>query len=248
MRLPASFRIVVLGSVALLSGLNAQSPGRLTGQVLADETGKPLAGFTVVAVQRVAPSPPVVLRAVADSDGVYAIENAPPGAYAICVTTQSVYLDPCAWGAPVAGVAGGPSQDIRLRLGIPVVVRVVDVDGHAAGRDPNKPGSVVAVTLADAQGRERLVPLTNRGAGIYEYSYLTLPQAALRVKVASGEFLLADDSGSPIDERGHIFAVTTPSAAAAAPEQPRIRPPFTAPRFGPAPVTVLVKIRAKKGA
>jgi hypothetical protein len=247
MRMPVSFRIAVLSGVALLSGLKAQSPGRLTGRVLADKTGKPLAGFTVVAVQRVAPSPPVVLRGVADSDGVYAIDNAPPGAYAICVTTQSVYLDPCAWGAPVAGVAAGPSQDIRLRLGIPVVVRVVDAQEHAASRDPKKPGSVVAVSLADAQGRERLVPLTNRGTNIYEYSYLTLPQAALRVKVASGEFLLADDSGSPIDERGHIFAVTTPSAAVGATEQPRIRPPFTVGRFGPAPVVVPVRIRGKKG-
>jgi hypothetical protein len=72
------------------------------------------------------------------------------------------------------------------------VVWVVDPAGHAAGRDPHKPGSVVAVTLRSASARERPLPLTHQGGRVYEYSFLAPENAALRVKVASGEFLLAD--------------------------------------------------------
>jgi len=81
---------------------------------------------------------------------------------------------------------------------------------------------------------------------VYEYSYLTPAETALRLRVSSNEFFLADAAGSPIDERGHIFSVTTPSAAASASKRPQRRVPFTVVRFGPPPVVVPVKIRGKK--
>jgi hypothetical protein len=80
---------------------------------------------------------------------------------------------------------------------------------------------------------------------VYEYSYLTPAETALRLKVASNEFFLADASGSPIDERGHIFSVKTPSATAP-PKRPNMRLPFSVVRFGPPPVVLPVKIRGKK--
>jgi hypothetical protein len=82
---------------------------------------------------------------------------------------------------------------------------------------------------------------------VYEYSYLTPAETALRLKVASNEFFLADASGSPIDERAHISSVTTPAATARASERRSKRLPFTVVRFGPPPVVVPVKIRGRKG-
>jgi hypothetical protein len=118
---------------------------------------------------------------------------------------------------PITASAGGPAQEIRLRLGIPVAV-----DGRF-GRLRGQPGpeeawSVLAVILADASGIERPIPLTNQGGAVYEYSYLAPARTALRVKVSSNEFLLADGSGSPIDERGQVFSAVTPSVTARSPE------------------------------
>jgi len=192
------------------------------------------------------PGAPVILRALTNEEGTYVIDGAPAGSYGLCVHAGTAYLDPCDWGVPVAGSAGGASQEIRLRLGIRVVVKLHDPSGHAANRDPKKPGSPLAVTVAGASGRERPLPLTNYGGGVYEYSYLTPAETALRLRVSSNEFLLADASGSPIDERGHMFSVTTPSAAASASKRPERRVPFSVVRFGPPPLVVPVKVRGRK--
>ena len=90
------------------------------------------------------------------------------------------------------------------------------------------------------------MPVVSYSDRMYEYSYLAPARAALRVKVSSSEFLLTDGSDSRIDERGHVFSITTPSLEARTPALPNIRFPFTAPRFGPQPVVIPVKIRGKK--
>lgn len=240
-------RILLIGCAMLASGVYAQSSGRLAGRVLADHNGKPLGGVTVVAARRIAPAPPVILRMVTDAQGRYSIDAASAGSYSVCIHAGTAYLNPCEWGSPVTVSTSDPAQEIRLRLGVRVVVKADDSSGHSASRDPNPPGSVLAVTLADGSGIEHPVPLTSEGAGIYEYSYLAPAQTALRLKVSSSHFLLADSSGSPIDERGHVFPVTTPSLAARSSALQNIRLPFTPPRFGPPPVAVPVRIRGKKG-
>ncbi|MCX6618375.1 MAG: carboxypeptidase-like regulatory domain-containing protein [Acidobacteria bacterium] len=239
-------RILFAGCIALASGIYAQPPARLTGRVTAEETGKPLAGVTVLATQQISSGRPVILRALTNGDGAYVIDGAPPGSYGLCIHAGTAYLDPCEWGGPVASSPGGASQEIRLRLGIRLVVKLDDASGYAANRDPKKPGSPLAVTVAGASGRERPVPLTSQGGGVYEYSYLTPPDTVLRLRVASNEFLLADASGSAIDERGYVFSVTTPSAVTPPSGRPSRRLPFTLVRFGPPPVLVPVKIRGKK--
>ncbi len=110
-------RIILVECVALLLRIYAQPSSRLTGRVVADESGKPLAGVTVLATQRIAPGPPVILRVLTDGDGSYAIDNAAAGAYNLCFHAGTAYLDPCDWGAPIRALAGGPAQEIRLRLG-----------------------------------------------------------------------------------------------------------------------------------
>lgn len=137
-------------------------------------------------------------------------------------------------------------QESRLRLGVRVVIKVNDAAAHAVGLRADRPGSILAVTLADGSGVERPVPFETQSGGTYEYSYLAPAQKALRLKVSSSQFLLADGSGLPIDERGHVFPIVTPLPAARKPGVPNIRLPFTAPRFGPPPVVVSVGIRGRR--
>lgn len=240
-----NLRVLLLTCLVFTSSVKAQSPGGLSGIILADDTSRPLAGVTVVATQHVPARPAVIRRAVTAADGTYMFDGVPPGAYALCVHAGLAYLNPCEWESPVVRAAGGPSQEIRLRRGIPVVVKLIDTFGEAADRGPKRLPPA-AVTVRAGAGRDRPMAVTNRGAGAYEYSCVAPPETALRVRVSSREFLLADVSGLPIDERGHAFSVTTPSAAKAS-GPPKIPiPPFGAGRPGPPTVVLTVQVRGKK--
>jgi len=117
---------VVSWCLALAAALSAQAPGRLTGRVVAEETGLPVAGRTVQAMERKASGAPTILRAVTNANGTYAIVGAPAGTYMICAPRMGVYLDPCEWGPPVLASTGTPAPDLRLQLGVQVTLRVND--------------------------------------------------------------------------------------------------------------------------
>ena len=216
-------RNVVSWCLALASALSAQAPGRLTGRVVAEESGQPLAGRTVQAMERKASGAPTILRAVTDANGTYAIDGAPAGTYMLCAPRSGVYLDPCEWGPPILASTGTPAPDLRLQLGVQVTLRVNDPLGLAATL--GMPGSGVSVTLT--QGRKSWgLPLGRQGGASYDYSDLLPSGRTVGIRVASGQFLLADDSGSPIAD-AYVFSVATPSAPAP-------------------PVVVQVRIRGKK--
>ena len=154
-----NLRNVVSWCLALASALSAQSPARLTGRVVAEESGQPVAGRTVQAIERKASGAPTILRAVTDVNGRYAINGAPAGTYILCAPRAGLYLDPCEWGPPVMASTGTPAPDMRLELGVQVRVRIDDPLDLAANPGPQRPGSAVLVTLREG-GEARALPLS----------------------------------------------------------------------------------------
>ncbi len=224
-RMATNPRNVVSWCLALALALSAQSPGRLTGRVVAEESGLPVAGRAVQAMERKASGAPTILRAVTDANGTYAIDGAPAGTYMLCAPRSGVYLDPCEWGPPITASTGAPSPEMRLRLGIQVTLHVDDPLGLAAMGGLQRPGSAVSVTLTEG-GKARVLPLATQGALSYEYSELIPPGRTVQIRVASSTFLLADGAGAPIAD-GYVFSVVTPAAPGS-------------------PVVVQVRIRGKK--
>jgi hypothetical protein len=106
-----SLMIVAFGLVpASVSGQN------LTGSVVADDTGSPLVGATVVATQKTASfsQRPSIYKVLVDGAGQYSM-TLPAGQYQLCVHSAGVYLDPCLWGS--AGVASVASAAVSVHFG-----------------------------------------------------------------------------------------------------------------------------------
>jgi len=110
----------------------AASGQSLTGTVIADDTAAPLAGATVVAVQKGAQSSqsPFVYKATTDSAGQYAFVVS-PSQYTVCVHNDGIYLDPCQWGGTSATslTSGTASIPLRLKKGAWIIVRIHDLKG-----------------------------------------------------------------------------------------------------------------------
>lgn len=230
--------------------LSAQTGGRVSGAILSDETGAPIVGATVVAVQQSSnfgKVGPAIFRSTTELDGSYAIANVPSGDYLLCLYEAGDYLDPCQWGpATNATIATGTtSLDIRVRKGVRLAVRVGDAENLVAQYKKSSPdasaipGAFIRITVTDTQGKMRTLPLTYASERLYEYSTLVPPDTDLTLNVSSSFFMLADQSDNPIGEQGYSapLRLSIPK-----PPDPRIRLPFA---FLDRRATVIpVKIRA----
>lgn len=93
------------GTVSLTVGLDRSSaPSALTGRVVDDATGTPLAGASVWVGTRLATS---------DADGRYAIYELHPGSYSL--TASAVGYVPESLGDALSIVPGWNARDVRLR-------------------------------------------------------------------------------------------------------------------------------------
>lgn len=172
MKIRGLITLAVFASVLL-----AQNRGSLAGKVLADDTGKPLAGVMVVTIagSSIQEGRSSVFRSVTDENGAYFLPGLPPGTYRICVSDAKDYLDPCQWGPETSiNVVDTPANlNLRLRKGARLVVRIADPNGLVAGYKKaveaaaSVPGAFTNVTLSDAEGNSKLVPLTHWADNIY---------------------------------------------------------------------------------
>ncbi len=247
---------ISLAVVLVPLSLVAQERGQLTGKLLAQGSGRPILGARIVGVKQepaYSTSGPTVIRAITDSIGSYRFENVPTGFYRLCVYEAGDYLDPCQWSRPAEAAvsAGTVSLDIRLEQGVWVSVRVEDPQNLVAQHEARSvgrfvpPAGFVTVSVAEASGRARPVPLTHRAERLLDYSALVPADAPLRLVVASDVFLLADAAGTPIDARGHSVALRLPVPAAAPPtDRPRFPPPIGSPVGSGARATIIpIRIR-----
>ncbi|MCW5981199.1 MAG: carboxypeptidase regulatory-like domain-containing protein [Bryobacteraceae bacterium] len=227
---------------------------QIKGKILDDASGVPVAGATVIAAEApkaFSPTGPTIQRATSQSDGTYSFDGLPLGSYHLCVHHPGDYLDPCQWpqGSLKSVSPGGPPVDIRLQKGARLCVRVYDPEDLASQVSKSGPVPLVpvnALITADAAVLRPLLPVQT-GERQYEYCSLAPPDTDFTLTVSSAAFLLADNDGTAIDEKGWStqLRLVLPVEKAPSDGRPIVRPPF-APTGPPARV-IVVKLRGVAG-
>jgi hypothetical protein len=200
---------VCLIAAGLLHPLTAQIP---SGTLTAADTGAPLPGASVVAIQK-SPSPgqkPTILQSLTDSDGNYTI-NAPPGQYTLCVhpIVRSLYLDPCQWGSPptaVVGAAADVAVPIKLQKGARFIVRVHDPKGLLAQAETVK-GAAISAAVSGGPLTRFPLPLIYEDALIRDYGTVVPISVPLSVTVSSGTLSLTSSSGAALSSAPIPFQI-----------------------------------------
>jgi hypothetical protein len=207
------FRLYFATAFVFPAVMLAQS---LTGTVTGIDTGLPIAGATVVAIQKVRPlsAQPAVLSARTDRNGVYSVA-AGAGGYRLCVQGAGLYLDPCQWGgAVIATIAGADATAAPLKLtkGGQFIVRVHD-DKQLLRQAEAIRGQSVSVTIVDASGTRFLLPMTYDDGRVRDYGAVVPINAQMRAMVnGAGGFLLNDAAGAALSPQGVPFQVALASA------------------------------------
>lgn len=236
----------------VLVWLRCALPGypQITGRILDDASGVPVAGVTVSAAETpkvFSPIGPSIQRATSQSDGTYSFDGLSLGSYRLCVHHQGDYLDPCQWpqGALKSVSPGDPPVDIRLRKGARLCVRVYDPEDLAS--QVSKPGPaplipVNALITGDAAVSRPLLPVQT-GERQYEYCSLVPPDTDFTLTVSSAAFLLADKDGTPVDEKGWStqLRLALPAEKAPSDSRPIVRLPFAS--SSPPARGIVVKLR-----
>ena len=211
----AAVAVVVLSVVVLVG--HAQPPG-VTGRVVADSTGEPIANARVTLTTTAASATlgtPVVLT---DADGRFAIAvedsaqrtgGPETAARREIVTSKSGY----ARSQPISGTAGQPIE-IRLRRGATISGRVVDRFGdpvagariavQAAATQENPPS--IAVAESDDRGEYRLAGLP---AGNFIVVVNTMRMTTTPQIIANRQVLIS----RPEVQRAYYPGATTPAEA-----------------------------------
>lgn len=184
----------------------------LTGTVVADDTGTPLQGTSVIAIQITTPGErSATVSSPVDAKGQFAID-VPPGEYLLCARNAGHYLDPCQWGGAKTVVAGAPgigtAGEITLRLerGAPFLVRLHDSNGLFA-----KAGSMPAAALSatvQAPGRKPFIlPLVYDGGSVRDWGGVVPLEVAMTVTVGSNRLRFTESGGAPLREGGIPFQI-----------------------------------------
>jgi len=212
-----------MGLLAAALGLLATSAHAqiISGTVVADDTGSPLAGATVVAVGKVTShaQSPAIYKASVDSAGNFsaAVANS---TYQLCVHGAGLYVDPCVWGgAAVANVspAGAETKTVvhaalRLRKGVSFVVRIHDLNGHLSAAE-ELPSTGVSVCLSGDGVAQLPLPVTYNSGRVRDYSTVVPVGAALKDVVRSGAVGMVDSKGNTPGAQGLSFVATAPTTA-----------------------------------
>ncbi len=198
MKTPANIRSIIVVALSAVAALEAQS---LTGSVAAADTGAPLAQASVVAVLRsgTAGQRPSIYESVTDSSGNYAI-SAPPGQYALCVHTlpQSLYMDPCLWGSPVAATVGASAASVvplTLQKGVRFLVRVHDPNQFLPQAE-SVAGTAVSAFVSSASVPQFPLPVVYSDGMVRDYGTVVPINVQLSVTVSSRNVALAGSGGT----------------------------------------------------
>jgi len=232
-------RASYIGATAMALGIlsMAVSGQSLTGSVVGDDTGSPVAGATVVAIGKPA-SPnraPSIYDAVVNGAGEYSM-TLPASQYQVCVHGAGLYLDPCAWGsahvAEVASISAAPAA-IRLQKGGWFIVRIHDPNGILAGAEALQ-SSGVAVFVTGADTGKFPLPMIYNSGRIRDYGAVVPLNQSMTVVVSSNAVLLANGKGAAPGPQGAAFQVTAPD-----PTTPAWFPPSFALMF-PRPTATMI--------
>lgn len=209
----------------------------LTGSVSGADTGSPLAGATVIAVQRTASSTqaPTVYKAVVNAAGQYAMTLL-PGQYQTCVHGAGLYLDPCLWGSSaVASVTSTSATSVPMRLqkGSIFIVRIHDPSGYLAGAETVH-SSGVAAFVRGAGVKEFPLPEVYDNGRIRDYGSVVPINTALDLVVSSGAAFLADRTGAAPNPQGISLRIVPPDLTT-----PSWFPPSLAQMFPPPTATII---------
>jgi hypothetical protein len=182
----------------------------LTGTVIADDTGSPLAAAEVVAIQRTSSlsQRPAIVTSRVDASGRYVI-TAPPGQYLLCVSHAGLYLDPCRWGgAKTVSVTGATAQSVALRLqkGWRFLLRVHD-SGRLLAQAGTLPGDGISVLLT-APGRGAFpLPVVYDSGRVRDWGAVVPVNLPMSVTVNSSKLRLRHQSGAAPDPQGIPFQI-----------------------------------------
>jgi len=203
-----AIRIFVSAACAAAPGLMPAQT--LSGTVVADDTGAPIGGATVLAIQKTA-SPaqqPAIYQAVADVAGRYAM-SVSAGRYQLCVHGAGVYLNPCEWGAggPTVTVATAAAANLRLQKGAWFIVRIHDTR-RLLPQVESVRGSGVRVFLTGPAVSGFPLPLIYDSGRIRDYGAVVPMNSAMRARIASSSIALSDEKAVPLDAEGVPFQVT----------------------------------------
>jgi hypothetical protein len=199
-------------SAARITGLaHAQS---IAGTVTAADTGAPMAGATVLAIQKSASrsAAPVIYESAVDSSGNYAIAAA-PGQYSLCVhplpAPRSPHLDPCQWGSPVAVTAGTSAVTavpLSLQKGVLFIVRVHDPLQLLPQAESVK-GAAVSASVSVSSVKVFPLPVVYSDSIVRDYGAVVPINAPVSVTISSQTLTLADGTGAPLTATAIPFQV-----------------------------------------
>lgn len=201
-------RIFVMGASTAAAGLMPAQT--LSGTVVADDTGAPIGGATVLAIQKTA-SPaqrPAICQAVTDAGGRY-VMSVSAGRYQLCVHGVGVYLNPCEWGgdSPTVTVTTAAAASLRLQKGAWLIVRIHDTRRLLSQVETVR-GSGVTVFLTAAAVNQFPLPLIYDNGRIRDYGAVVPMNSAMRARIASSSIALSDERAAPLGAEGVPLQVT----------------------------------------
>ncbi len=213
----------------------------LSGTVVGADTGAPIQGATVVAVQATTSTAekPVVYQSSLGAGGGFTM-TASPGTYWICVGGADLYLDPCTWGGAqsvTVSAAGASSVSLKLAKGGRFLLRVRDPQQFLQQLS-TRYNQGIAVWVTGAPAGQFPLPQISQESGITYYGGLLPINVPLSVSVSSGHVSFTDQTGAAISSQGIGFQVADLAAQAAA-----LRSAFSA-MFPPPQATVVDVVAA----
>jgi len=180
---------VVVALAAMPAAMVAQN---LSGTVVADDTGKPLTGATVIAIQKTGAvsQRPAIYKAPVDASGRYAM-TVSAGQYQLCVHGGGLYLDPCQWGSATTRsvtAAAAASAALRLQKGAWFILRVHDAQGLLP-QGESVHGSSVSVHVTGAAVKQFPLPMVYDSGRVRDYGAVVPMNSPLNVVVGSGSVI-----------------------------------------------------------
>jgi len=198
---------------------------KLTGVLTAADTGAPIAGASILAVQQTSSRTqrPMMYSGPTDTGGNFVIQVS-PGSYKLCAHAPSLYLDPCQWGSPTAAAAGAGasvSASFRLTQGGRFIVRIHDPKRLLRQQETTYQ-QTVSVSIISATAKPFCLPIVYDDGNIRDYGAtvpLNIPMNALVFD--GGHVTIVDAQGAALAPGGVPFQ----AAAIVAPAIKQFFPP-----------------------
>ena len=141
-------------------GLSAQTV-TLNGQLLADDTKRPLPEVAITAMSLT--KPVSVIKTTTGPDGGFTIKATPGVSYRLCSAATGRYAESCQFSKPVMVKVGSDLATVQMTApaGIRMRVRIVDSDGLLRSPDGSfvAPDPLLLHVFAEEELRRTHIPL-----------------------------------------------------------------------------------------